>query len=104
MSRIERVEHLLQSIEYETKAAFDEHTELLNENERLNAENAKLMEENAKLRKFCAELYNSLGEKLYITTAECSATFNMENYPAGLYVIKVYKKGSDIYTFKVIKN
>lgn len=54
MSRIERVEHLLQSIEYETKAAFDEHTELLNENERLNAENAKLMEENAKLRKFCA--------------------------------------------------
>ena len=53
---------------------------------------------------FCAELYNSLGEKLYITTAECSATFNMENYPAGLYVIKVYKKEFDIYTFKVIKN
>ena len=53
---------------------------------------------------FCAELYNSLGEKLYITTAECSAMFNMENYPAGLYVIKVYKKESDIYTFKVIKN
>lgn len=53
---------------------------------------------------FCAELYNSLGEKLYVTTAECSATFNMENYPAGLYVIKVYKKESDIYTFKVIKN
>lgn len=60
MSRIERVEHLLQSIEYETKAAFDEHTELLNENERLNAENAKLMEENAKLRKFCAELYKEV--------------------------------------------
>lgn len=53
---------------------------------------------------FCAEQYNSLGEKLYVTTAECSATFNMENYPAGLYVIKVYKKESDIYTFKVIKN
>lgn len=53
---------------------------------------------------FCAELYNSLGEKLYIATAECSATFNMENYPAGLYVIKVYKKESDIYTFNVIKN
>ena len=60
MSRIERVEHLLQSVEYETKAAFDEHTELLNENERLNTENAKLMEENAKLRKFCAELYKEV--------------------------------------------
>lgn len=55
-------------------------------------------------RTFYAELYNSLGEKLYATTAECSASFNMENYPAGLYVIKVYKKEADIYTFKVIKN
>ena len=53
---------------------------------------------------FCAELYNSLGEKLYITTAESFTSFNMENYPAGLYVIKVYKNDSDIYTFKVIKN
>ena len=52
---------------------------------------------------FCAELYNSLGEKLYTTTTECSASFNMENYPAGLYVIKVYTKGSDICTFKVVK-
>lgn len=53
---------------------------------------------------FCAELYNSLGEKLYRATAECSASFSMENYPAGLYVIKVYMKKSDIYTFKIIKN
>jgi len=52
---------------------------------------------------FCAELYNSLGEKLYITTAECSVSFNMEIYPAGLYIIKVYKKESDICTFKVVK-
>ncbi|MBR5982424.1 MAG: T9SS type A sorting domain-containing protein [Bacteroidales bacterium] len=53
---------------------------------------------------FCAELYNSLGEKLYATTAECSVSFNMDNYQAGLYVIKVYKKEFGIYTFKVSKN
>lgn len=60
MNRIERVERLLQSVEYETSLAVAESTELLSENARLNAENAKLNTENAKLRKFCAELYKEV--------------------------------------------
>lgn len=42
MSRVERVKHMLQAIEYETSLAFDEHTVLLNKNQELEAENKKL--------------------------------------------------------------
>jgi hypothetical protein len=42
MSRPERVERLLRSIEHETQTAFDEYTELYKENNDLKVENAKL--------------------------------------------------------------
>ena len=42
MSRVERVEHMLQAIEYETSLAFNENTVLLRKNQELEAENAKL--------------------------------------------------------------
>lgn len=44
MSRVKRVEQMLQAIEYETSLAFNEHTVLLSKNQELEAENAKLRE------------------------------------------------------------
>ena len=54
MSRVERVEHMLQAIEYETSLAFNEHTVLLNKNQELEAENTKL-------RELCTDMWRFTG-------------------------------------------
>lgn len=51
-----------------------------------------------------AELYDLAGRKIYEKDAGAEVKFDLENYPKGIYILKVFDTGkNEIYTQKVIR-
>lgn len=85
MSRVERVNDLLRRIEDETRTAFDEHAQLLQENAKLFALLKHESEQTEKLR----ELAEGIGHLLFSLDVDYCATCPRDgiNHPCPVYTV-----------------